>query len=371
MDDRRAYRDPSRTGEVASYAARRALMITPDTPLAVALRTGEPYVVAAANEPEIRAQQPDPEMARLRRALDPHGVAVVPLVAGGRTFGALTVVTTRERGGHTPDELSAALEVAQRAGPVLANAQPAQRSRRLAESVQRSLLSMRPPRPGLDVRARYRPAQIDNEVGGDWYDHFEVPTGETVLTIGDVMGHDTGAIAAMAQIRTFMRAAAWARRRSPAAVLAITDSVSRTLGPATFATAITGELDPPEPDGSVNFRWSNAGHLAPALITPDGTVSFLRTARADPPLGVLPAADRHDHEAVLALGSTLVLFTDGLVEQRDLDLDDRLEQLREALSGAQDAPLDAVLDTILSRMSADQAHPDDVAVLVARTTAPR
>lgn len=365
-----AHRDPSRENEVAAYAAKRSVQMTTTAPLTTAIRTGEPVVFAAVSAALLDNAQPDPELVRVARGLHVHGAAIIPLTARGRVFGALTLVTTRERGSHTEDELAMAMEVAHRAGPVLDSARTAQRARRLAESMQRSLLAVAPSRPPLQISTRYRPAQVDNEVGGDWYDHFDLPNGSTVVTMGDVMGHDTAAIAAMAQLRTFVRASAWTGRHSPAEVLRDTDSASRALGPATFTTAITGELDPARPDGSVTLHWSNAGHLPPAVIAADGCVRYLQTTQVDVPLGVIAAAPRHDHVTVLEPGATLLLFTDGLIELRDRDIDAGLDHLRRVLSslavtgGVPD--LEAFLDEVLAEMSTSAPHGDDIAMLAVR-----
>jgi serine phosphatase RsbU (regulator of sigma subunit)/anti-sigma regulatory factor (Ser/Thr protein kinase) len=327
-------------------------------------------VVPRLSDAALAAAQADPDAAGIVRRLDSHGLAVVPLVAGGRVFGALTLVTTHARGSHTADELAMALEVARRAGPVLDAARAAHRSRRLAESMQRSLLALPAGGPGLQIRTRYRPAQLDHEVGGDWYDHFDLSDGATVVTIGDVMGHDTAAIAAMAQLRTLMRAIAWAGRRSPAAVLTDTHDASAKLGPGTFATAITGELEPAAADGSVLFRWSCAGHPPPVVLTREGDVVYLHAEFIDVPLGVDWPVERHDQSVVLAPGSVLLFYSDGLVERRDRDIIVGLDQLAELLASLRHHDLDSMLDRILVELSPTGPHHDDVALLAVRTADP-
>ena len=172
-------------------------------------------------------------------------------------------MTTSERGEHTELEKALALDLALRAGPALDAARVTERSRTLAESMQRSLFTTTAPAANLTVATRYRPAHVDREVGGDWYDTFALPGGSTVVSIGDVMGHGLVAIAAMAQLRTMMRASAWSLRHSPAEVLAATDHANFGLGSATFATAVTAESTRPAADGSVLLKWSNAGHVPP------------------------------------------------------------------------------------------------------------
>jgi serine phosphatase RsbU (regulator of sigma subunit) len=221
---------------------------------------------------------------------------------------------------------------------------------------------------------RYTPAAEAAQVGGDWYDAFLQPAGATVLVIGDVVGHDTQAAAAMSQVRTVVRSMGALGAESPARMLTDTDRALSTLQITTTATAIVARLeqsDRDREDGVTRLRWSNAGHPPAVVIDEAGGVSALDEARtgahADLLLGVLPDADRSDHEVVLARGSTVLLYTDGLVERRDQSLQQGLERLVDVLTdlAAQDVDLDTLVDGVLERMLPATPE-DDVAVVAVR-----
>lgn len=359
-----AHRDTDRAPDVAAYARRRSAAMTPDSPLATVLRTGEPIVIERLTEAVTSVAISDPVVAELLPTLQPYGAVLAPLISHGRVLGVLTLVTTAERGSHTAAQIQTALEVAGRAGAVLDSARSASRAQRLAESVQRSMLVVAPPGPGLQVATRYRAAYVDRQVGGDWYDTFQRPDGPTIVTIGDVMGHDVAAISSMAQLRTIMRATAWSLRQTPADVLRATDEISANLGPGTFATVLTAEVRP-TPTGSAQVRYANAGHLPPAVLAADGTVRLLRTDVVDPPLGVRPGIVRHDHVTVLQPGDTLVLYTDGLIERRGEDLEARLLELARVLRDLAGEDLETLLDATIEGLAA-VGRGDDVALLALR-----
>ncbi|MHA3702152.1 SpoIIE family protein phosphatase [Jatrophihabitans sp. YIM 134969] len=359
-----AHRDAAAAPDVGAYAARRSGAMTPNSPLATVLRTGEPVVITDIDADFVARAVGDAEVAALTEVLTPHAAVVAPLTSHGRVFGALTLVTTPARGPHTPAEVQTALEVAARAGAVLDAAWSAARIRTLAESVQRSMLTVAPPGEGVQVATLYRPADVDRQVGGDWYDTFQRADGATVVTIGDVMGHDVAAISSMAQLRTIMRATAWSVDHSPAEVLATTDEISAHLGPGTYATVVTAHLHP-SADGTVTMRWANAGHLPPAVLDPDGVVTLLRPDVVDPPLGVVPGTGRATYETVVTEGSTLLLYTDGLIERRGEDLEARLLELARVLRDLGAESLDTLLDKVVTDLAA-VGQRDDVALLAVR-----
>jgi PAS domain S-box-containing protein len=361
-----AHSDPAKEKVLALYSARRSESMSESAPRTMALRTSEPSVFEHFSEAQLAAAQPDPAVFKIVRSLDPYGLATIPLTSRGRTFGVLTLATSSGRGPHTREEVASALEIARRAGPVLDSARAALHSRRLAESIQRSVLAVSPSRSDLEIATRYRPANVDREVGGDWYDTFTSPDGSTVVTIGDVMGHDVAAIAAMAQLRTFMQACAWTLQHSPAQVLSATDEAGIRLGREIFATALTADLAPPTPEGNVALRWSNAGHLPAVLIASDGSPSLLTTSAVDPPLGIRAGVIRHDHTCTLEPGSVLLLYTDGLIERRDRNIDDGIQELLNLAAALHGHNLDALLDELLTQLMTDRTISDDVALIAVR-----
>ena len=233
----------------------------------------------------------------------------------------------------------------------------------LAESLQRSLLTDPPSVPGLQLAARYAPAGRHAGVGGDWYDAFPTPDGATMLVIGDVAGHDVAAAATMAQARGVLRGIASTVVGSPAAVLrSLDEALCRlrvdTLVTVTVATVHVG------PGGGTRMCWSSAGHPPAALVEAGGGVTVLARPPADLLLGARCGSRRTDHEVTLGPGSTVVLYTDGLVERRGTSLDDGTDWLVGQLTGLAGAPLEELCDRLLA--GAPGARDDDVAVLVAR-----
>ena len=237
---------------------------------------------------------------------------------------------------------------------------------RAAETLQRSLLSDPPEPASLDVAVRYVPAAREAQVGGDWYDVFSQPDGSTVLVIGDVAGHDTEAAATMAQLRGLLRGIAYDSAAGPAAVLTRLDSAIEGLGLGAMATVLVGRLDGAggEPGGT-RLRWATAGHLPPLLAAPDGTQQLLVPDRRGLMLGVDPTRPRSDQVAVIERGSTLLLYTDGLVERRDQLFDDGVDLLGQALADLRHLPVSDMCDRLLAELLPDGAE-DDVALVAVR-----
>ncbi|MGY1831771.1 SpoIIE family protein phosphatase [Geodermatophilus sp. SYSU D01180] len=239
---------------------------------------------------------------------------------------------------------------------------------RAAETLQRSLLSEPPQRDHLQMAVRYVPATREAQVGGDWYDVFVQPDGSTMLVIGDVVGHDVQAAACMAQLRGLLRGIAYDSGDSPAAVLTRLDAAIEGLQLGAMATVLVGRLEQADDDraaGVTRLRWASAGHLPPLVAAPDGTSAPLDGGRPGLLLGVSPEAVRADAEAVLARGSTVLLFTDGLVERRADGFDDGVDRLAQALAELRDRPVHEVCDEVLARMVPDGAE-DDVALVAVR-----
>ncbi|MGY1635288.1 PP2C family protein-serine/threonine phosphatase [Geodermatophilus sp. SYSU D00742] len=246
-------------------------------------------------------------------------------------------------------------------------AERATAQRALSDRLQQALLTPPPEPDHLHIAVRYRPAAHEAQVGGDWYDAFLQPDGATMLVIGDVVGHDSTAAAAMGQLRGLLRALAYDNDEPPSATLTRAEHAAVGLAVSNLATVVLARIErrPDVPvSGTRVLRWSNAGHLPPVLLAPDGSTTLLDT-RPDLMLGVDPDAPRTDHTAELRDGATLLLVTDGLVERRDADLDQGLVNLREALRDLGRVPLEELCDTLLARML-PVAGADDVALVAVR-----
>jgi PAS domain S-box-containing protein len=236
----------------------------------------------------------------------------------------------------------------------------AERRHRIAETLQRSLLPDQLPEiPGVSLAARYVPATADMEVGGDWYDVVQLPSGQVAVAIGDVAGHGLRAASTMGQLRMALRAYAL-EEASPAEVVGRVHRLVQKLLPSEMATLVYLVFDPES--GRVTL--SNAGHPPPLVIPADGEPSYRRDGLA-PPLGAAPRADLFA-EATFELvdGSTLLLFTDGLVERRGLPIEQELDRLMHE-AAAQGPDLDALCDHLLEVFVGSDVD-DDVALLALR-----
>jgi anti-anti-sigma factor len=233
------------------------------------------------------------------------------------------------------------------------------RERGNAETLQRSLLPDRlPVIPGVEFASRYLPGGAGLEVGGDWYDVFTLPRGRLGLTIGDVVGRGLAAAAAMGQLRTALRAYA-IETDSPAAVLQRLSRLVAEFEAAQMATLIYAVLDP----DTQTLVFASAGHPPPLLIVPDGRAGYLMEGRS-PPLGVTKAA-RAEATVTVRPGSTLVLYTDGLVEGRRGSIEESMEALRTAVEGHH-GDLDSLCDDRVLQPPRPESSGDDVAVLLVR-----
>lgn len=301
--------------------------------------------------------------------------AAVPLHARGQLLGCLSVTYPHPHPWPQSDrDLLAACatlvaQTLERIGARDAEREAGAEVARFSETLQRSLLSGPTAPADLQVAVRYVPAASQVQVGGDWYDAFVTSEGITSLVIGDVTGHDRHAAAAMAQFRNLLRGIGYALGRPPAAILSVLDQAAHDLGVVEMATVVLAQVHPSPPQqaaGLRTLRWSNAGHLPPLLLAPDGTTCYLDTA-PDLLLGLDPATSRADHELLLAPGSTVLFFTDGLVERRGAWLQDGLDWLARAAAEVAHLPPEQICDALLAQVG-DRVE-DDVALLVLRPDA--
>ncbi|MFQ1004050.1 SpoIIE family protein phosphatase [Modestobacter sp. SSW1-42] len=332
--------------------------------------TGRAELIDVADAPGLNGAQ--------RAAADRLEVAsalVVPLRSRGRVAAVLTIARTRGSQPYSATDRDLVTALADRAALVVENARVHARERTVSETMQRALLPALLPEPDhLQLASRYQPAGLAQLVGGDWYDAFVDAAGATSLVIGDVAGHDVDAAATMGQLRTMLRMAGHDAARSSAGVLSAVDAACETLQQAVFATALVARIEGRVPDGTGSrvVRWSSAGHPPPLLLHVDGTVELL-THPVGLPLGVLPDRARPEHELLLEPGATLLLYTDGLIEQGEdgageRDLDRGLEELVRALSAAAalDLDVEALCDRLVDVLLPAAGAADDVALIAIR-----
>jgi serine phosphatase RsbU (regulator of sigma subunit)/PAS domain-containing protein/anti-sigma regulatory factor (Ser/Thr protein kinase) len=296
-----------------------------------------------------------------------HSLITVPVRAGGVVLGVANFWRSQKPEPFDEEELALAEELVARAAVSIDNARRYTREHGMAVTLQRSLLPRKlPEQDALDIASRYLPAQAG--VGGDWFDVLPLSGARVALVVGDVVGHGLHAAATMGRLRTAVHNFS-ALDLPPDELLGLLDELVGRIdqdeaaeggsAPVTGATCLYAIYDPVSRRCAV----ARAGHPPPALIRPDGRVEFLDVP-AGPPLG-LGGLPFETAELELAEGSRLVLYTDGLVEDRERDIDAGLELLRAALAEAGPSPEDtcrAVLDARLPHRPSD-----DIALLVART----
>lgn len=282
---------------------------------------------------------------------DPHG----------RLLGALCVADTVPRV-WTADDIDLLAALADLAASKIALRSSVRRSEETAALLQHSMLTELPQVDHVELLARYLPAQDSAQIGGDWYDAFVLPDGVTGVVVGDVAGHDMPAAAQMGQLRNLLRGIAWHTNPLPHEALSALDTTAHGLDVTDLATAIYGRIEV-SAAGLCRFRWANAGHPPPLLVTHDGTSRYLVE-----PSGILLAfGDSRYSDGLVALpaGSTLLLYTDGLVESRQREIDDGLARLAVAAETAAAWSLQAFGGHVLTEL-VGSANEDDVTVLAIR-----
>lgn len=351
-----AFPDPS--APTAKLAAGQTFQIPSGSVYERVIEDGRPMNLYVSDIPVLIT---DPRAEALRSYLATLGCArMVPLVARGKVLGAVAVTRLREREPFDEQDCVLIDELVARAALNIDNARMFTTQRQAALTLQRSLTnSALPEVTGLELTGRYLPAS-DQDVGGDWFDVIQLPRGRTGLVIGDVMGHGIHAAAVMGQLRTAVRTLA-RHDVPPEQMLRSLDAVVADLGEDEMATCVYAVHDA----ASGTCVIARAGHPPPAMARADGTIVFLHGPPGTP-LGT-GGRDFRTEEVQLPPGTLLVLYTDGLIEARDRDLDEGMHRLGQALRDA-GRPLEQLCDGILGLLLPD-APQDDVAVLLARTVA--
>lgn len=337
------------------------------SPLVRVLHGGEPVLLG----PEEIAAAPDSPLAAVQagflHALGATSAVTVPLGTTRQVTGALTLVRTDASRPFAATDLALAGDIGRRVGLALDNARRFSRQREIAEAMQRNLLTALPQPGPLRLTARYLPAPAGSQVGGDWYDAFPLRDGATALVIGDVLGHDLTAAAGMAQLHGILRSLAWDRTEPTSAIIDRLDDAIPAITDVPMATLVLARVEGPE-DGPWRLRWTSAGHPPPLLVTHDGHAEYLEEGQSLLLGTRLGHGGRPDATAPLPPGSTLLLYTDGLVELPGTDLDTGLGRLRRHASALARHPLDEFCDQILIRMPPGTT--DDTALLALRIPPP-
>jgi GAF domain-containing protein len=286
-------------------------------------------------------------------------LVVAPVIVDGLVVAVVSFALQAGRPPWRDDDLRALGQIARYAGMALEHGLSYQATRESALVLQRSLLIDPPKVPGLQICARYRPAGRD-EVGGDWYDVFQRSDDQIALVIGDVVGHDITAAAAMGQLSATLRSLALDRCDGPAAILDRLGKINMKLSITPFATLLLATLA--RAAGGWTMRWASAGHPPPLLLTPGGAQLLERISGTA--LVTTRTPSRGEAQISVAAGSILLFYTDGLIERRGQDLTDNLKDLVARVAGSEHNLIEPLCDALL----ADAPTDDDIAMLAIRVT---
>ena len=354
MRDTRLPRGLEDTGPWLTYDLLTAV------PTATAVRKRR--IVAYDDRPGFDANHPE-SARRLLRDLDLHAIVAVPLMHVGGPLGALAL------GWDAPRHLAPAemLTLTTLAGYT---AQALDRARRLhhrdsvAHQLQQAMLTTLPDVSGLTMSARYKPADSREDVGGDWYDAVSVPDPDRpdgrllAVSVGDVIGHALDAATVMGQVRSMLRQAAWDHPGEPPShTLRAFELAAEGIGLTAMGTALLAHLSCGA-DGRWAVTWTNAGHPPPILVPPDGEATLLEGHDILFGFPSLTTSPRRDHHHDLAPGSTLFLYTDGLIERRGSDLDEGTDRLLRLLAENRGLAPPELVDLAVDTLAPDS--PDDV-----------
>ncbi|MFB6874971.1 SpoIIE family protein phosphatase [Streptomyces sp. NPDC056323] len=351
------------------YELGQLISFLPSTPQAAAFATGRPELVPELSDaPGWLAQDPE----RTRRIVDHgiHSLITVPLQARGVILGMANFWRSEKPQPFEEDDLSLAEELVARAAVSIDNARRYTREHAMAMTLQRSLLPRAlPEQSALDVAHRYLPAF--SGVSGDWFDVIPLPGSRVALVVGDVVGHGLHAAATMGRLRTAVHNFSTLDLPPDEILRHLDDLIGRidqeetesgTDAGIIGATCLYAIYDPV----SRHCAMARAGHPLPALVRPDGSVSF-PDLPAGPPLG-LGGMPFETAELEVAEGTQFILYTDGLIEDRTRDIDVGIELLRETLACHPDRSPEESCQAVLDALLPDRPK-DDVALLIARTRA--
>ena len=361
-----AHVDPEKVDLVREFRRRRPPDLRSPTGVGRVISSGEPELIPEITE-EMLAAIDDPAALELVEELQLRSAMIVPLAARGRVFGAMTYIWAESGNRYTEADLSLATTLAARIGLVIDNARLYRDQDQMARVLQKSILPPEAPAiDGAEIATLYRPAREGMDVGGDFYDAFDIGDGEWAVALGDVVGKGADAAAVMGLVRHTIRATA-IRERAPARILGIVNRVvARESLEDQFCTAVAGRLRPH--DGHLIAWLSVAGHPSPVILRADGSLQWIR--RAGALLGVLDDPELSDEEHRLGPGDTLVLYTDGVTEERGpagpFGEEGLAGVLRSAVGASAAEIVGRIEEAVLAHGTGDPR--DDIAILAVRVT---
>jgi len=330
-----------------------------DNAVAQVARTGRAILFRAVNDQVLTSLARTNDHLALLRGLHIRSLMVVPLPSRGGILGALTLGSVRSGRRYSEEELTLASDLAVRAGTALENVRLYEERDRAAQALQRSLLPSRLPEiPGAELAARFQPFTEADLIGGDFYDAFEVAPRSWALVIGDVMGKGSQAAALTGLARHTIRAAALSLS-SPAEILGVLNQAILKHEEDRYATATVVRLDLLE--GRARAVVASGGHPSPIVLRASGETS--EVGESGMLLGVFDDVSHSDASVDLHPGDAIVLFTDGLLDERQAKPEQRLLSI---VSGGKGRSAAELADTVENTATRADVVYDDRAVLVLR-----
>ncbi len=354
-----------REAELANFAALHVRHLGADSPSVRSMATSRPILLDDLTPDVLERVFTHPGALEAFQGIGGRSVLTVPMVARRRTLGAIALVRSERSPAFAQDDVDLAGDLAARAALAIDNVRLYRREHMVADTLQRSLLPELPSVPGLEAAAHYVSASTAADVGGDFYDLLHLPDGSVGIAIGDVVGHDVAAAAAMGHLRGVLRAVVWeALDADPGTVLARVDRLVQGLRVASLATMVyCRAVRPASPGQPWLLHMANAGHPPVLLRDASGAVRPV-----DGATGLLVGVDATASRATVSIeipaGSTLVAYTDGLIERAGHDLDEGIAELRERIAAA---PVGASPHELCDAAVAGALdHRDDVALIAVR-----
>jgi PAS domain S-box-containing protein len=354
-----------REAELAEFSALHTLHLPENSPTRRSIAGGRPVRIDRLTDDLLDSVLVHPGARQAFERLGGTAMLSVPMVARRRTLGGMTLIAVTDDRRFSQDDADLAQDLARRAALALDNVRLYQQEHTVADTLQRSLLPELPELPGIEAAAHYVSASSAADVGGDFYDLLALPDGSVGIVVGDVIGHDVAAAAAMGHLRGIVRACAWDTGiPDPSTVLDRIDRLVQGLRLVPLATMLYARAEPPgRPGGDWRLQAANAGHPPPILRLPDGTVRLL-DGITGMLLGVDADASRPSVGLDVPAGSTLLAYTDGLVERPGVELDRGIHELCARIAAAPAAADPRAL--CAAAVDAPLDRRDDVAVIAVR-----
>lgn len=352
--------DPAKVA--SAYQLRRDYPPDPDADIgsAAVVRTGQPQLISEITDEILASVARDERHLELMRQLSIRSLIVVPLSARGRTLGTLTLVSSDPERIFAEEDMGFAMDLARRAATAVDNASLYEERSHVARVLQRTLLPAQLPFiPGVEMAARYRPAAERHGLGGDFYDAFLDADRGWAIVVGDVQGKGANAAAVTGLIRHTLRASAM-HQTDPGSVISILNDVLLQEDVQRFCTVAYMRLD--LTDEGVRVCGIAAGHPTPYILRADGSVEEFQSSGML--VGVFEDYESVTGELYLAPGDAVVLYTDGVTDQRAEDAGLGEDGLRSLLEGCTDRSADDIAEAVANAAGGDGPPFDDVAVLV-------